>query len=337
MKKLFVGLVGLAALAAAGASFSYQGVLRDATGGAVAEKNQTITFRLYDGPGDGATALWGRSSSVHLDDSGLFNVELGDSTGSAVEGLTATLEEVLSEHGNALLYIGLEVSNSSGEIRPRQKLLAVPVSSFAQDVSLARRDFTVTGKATLNGSLSVKGETTLEGKVVARSLSVASDATFAGTTKMTGSLNLSGGSLEMPKGASITIDGVSAVIPSGVIVMWSGSSGDIPAGWALCNGRNGTPDLQDRFIVGAGRSYSVNATGGAASVALTVAQLPSHTHRVDARAGDLAAAWKNNSYFFDFSRHYSGNDRSFDTEATGGNESHENRPPYYALCFIMKK
>lgn len=41
-----------------------------------------------------------------------------------------------------------------------------------------------------------------------------------------------------------------STLPSGVIVMWSGSS--IPSGWALCDGTNGTPDLRDRFIVGAG-------------------------------------------------------------------------------------
>ena len=44
-------------------------------------------------------------------------------------------------------------------------------------------------------------------------------------------------------------------LPTGVIVMWSGAVSTVPSGWALCNGQNGTPDLRDRFIVGAGSSW----------------------------------------------------------------------------------
>jgi hypothetical protein len=51
-------------------------------------------------------------------------------------------------------------------------------------------------------------------------------------------------------------------IPSGSIIMWSGSIGSIPVDYYLCNGSNGTPDLRDRFIIGAGNSYAVGATGG---------------------------------------------------------------------------
>ena len=53
-------------------------------------------------------------------------------------------------------------------------------------------------------------------------------------------------------------------IPSGGIFLWSGSIGSIPAGYVLCNGSNGTPDLRNRFIVGAGSTYAVDATGGSA-------------------------------------------------------------------------
>ena len=66
---------------------------------------------------------------------------------------------------------------------------------------------------------------------------------------------------------------VQAALPSGVIVMWSGSIASIPSGWLLCNGASGTPDLRDRFIVGAGSTYAVAATGGSAN-----ATLVSHTH-----------------------------------------------------------
>jgi len=48
----------------------------------------------------------------------------------------------------------------------------------------------------------------------------------------------------------------------GIIVLWFGAIVDIPSGFALCNGANGTPDLRDRFVVGAGSTYAVDATGG---------------------------------------------------------------------------
>ena len=51
-------------------------------------------------------------------------------------------------------------------------------------------------------------------------------------------------------------------MPPGIIVMWNSSVASIPAGWQLCNGTNGTPDLRDRFVIGAGSSYAVAATGG---------------------------------------------------------------------------
>ncbi|MDY0192622.1 MAG: hypothetical protein RBR93_03760, partial [Aliarcobacter butzleri] len=70
------------------------------------------------------------------------------------------------------------------------------------------------------------------------------------------------------------------IIPKGIISMWSGAIIDIPAGWKLCNGQDGTPDLRDKFIVGAGTSYNVGVTGGnkdAIIVAHSHIQA-SHTH-----------------------------------------------------------
>ena len=67
-------------------------------------------------------------------------------------------------------------------------------------------------------------------------------------------------------------------IPSGIICMWSGESTAIPSGWHLCDGSSGTPDLRDRFIVGAGNTYKVKDTGGEASHKLTTSEMPSHNH-----------------------------------------------------------
>lgn len=73
-------------------------------------------------------------------------------------------------------------------------------------------------------------------------------------------------------------------IPSGLITMWSGASTAIPSGWLLCNGENGTPDLRNRFIVGAGDEYEVGATGGEKTHTLTTEEMPSHTHTFTGKA-----------------------------------------------------
>jgi microcystin-dependent protein len=173
------------------------------------------------------------------------------------------------------------------------------------------------------------------------------------------------------------------LLPRGVIVMWSGSITSIPPGWALCDGRTytapdgtlvTTPDLRNRFIVGAGDEYSVGATGGEKYHTLTVNEIPSHTHtgsgttstdgahyhricassaNSGARAigdstanGILGAAGTSWSYetapggmplthLTEDSGSHS-HTFSFTTNPTGGGQPHENRPPYYALAFIMK-
>lgn len=119
----------------------------------------------------------------------------------------------------------------------------------------------------------------------------------------------------------------------GMIIMWYGNSAQIPDGWALCDGQvyNGvqTPDLRDRFVVGAGSSYNLNATGGEATHTLTIDEMPSHSHSFTHEntsaytgtgiAGGLTTA-----------------DHTTITSLTGGNNAHENRPPYHALYYIMR-
>jgi microcystin-dependent protein len=135
-----------------------------------------------------------------------------------------------------------------------------------------------------------------------------------------------------------TIGLIPPSIPSGVIVMWSGSIASIPSGWVLCNGTNGTPDLRERFIVGAGGNnpgvpgsgYAVGATGGEVTHTLTIAEMPSHTHQYTA----------GNSFSDDVDDNGDGgrcwHEATLATQPTGGNQPHENRPPYYALAYIMK-
>jgi microcystin-dependent protein len=102
----------------------------------------------------------------------------------------------------------------------------------------------------------------------------------------------SGGNVTIPSGGTTALycDGAGAGaavinvtppgVPSGAILAWSGSIATIPAGFVICDGTNSTPDLRDRFIVGAGTTYAVDATGGANTVTLTTDQLAGHTHTV---------------------------------------------------------
>lgn len=115
------------------------------------------------------------------------------------------------------------------------------------------------------------------------------------------------------------------VIPSGGIIMWKGTVATIPSGWVLCNGSNGTPDLRDRFIVGATQDdlgvAKTNVTGsltqsGGASTGTTATTGPSATVQVGTGGAP--------SYFV-------------------GTQTHTHNvtlsaiiPPYYALCYIMK-
>ena len=67
----------------------------------------------------------------------------------------------------------------------------------------------------------------------------------------------------------------------GMIMMWSGSVNTIPEGWALCDGKDGRPNLIDRFVVGGGNKYPIGGTPGGAesqSVTLKTSNLPSHKH-----------------------------------------------------------
>lgn len=136
--------------------------------------------------------------------------------------------------------------------------------------------------------------------------------------------------------------GSSYIVPSGGIIMWSGAIADIPEGWALCDGNNGTPNLLDRFVVGAGSQYNPDNTGGEDTHILTTSEIPSHAHGIGGSADsvliDDQAAWAEGgpsssnrpSLYGDTIR------STGDTNTAGGGNAHENRPPYYALAYIMK-
>jgi hypothetical protein len=143
---------------------------------------------------------------------------------------------------------------------------------------------------------------------------------------------------------------LSPVVPSGVILLWSGSTGSIPSGFLLCDGNNGTPDLRDRFIIGAGNSYAVNAIGGSADSivvshthsATSAVTDPGHNHQhyaTNTSGGITTPADRNGN---GVNNTYNTNTKTTGiTVATTVNSAGvsgvgANIPPYYALAYIQK-
>ncbi len=106
----------------------------------------------------------------------------------------------------------------------------------------------------------------------------------------------------------------------GIIAIWSGAIVDIPFGWKLCDGNNGTPDLRDRFIVGAGTTYSPDATGGSAQH-LHTANLGTHAH--DLTGSDYVAGGTTYDHV------------TATALVSGSTDNASSLPPFYALAFIM--
>jgi hypothetical protein len=144
-------------------------------------------------------------------------------------------------------------------------------------------------------------------------------------------------------------------VPSGCILLWSGSIASIPSGWVLCNGSNSTPDLRNRFVVGAGSTYAVGATGGSANAIVvshshtysgntgTMSANNTHSHTWDflpmqgtstgsgSFAGGSGGSQSTNTVDINHTHSYSGT-----TSTQGDSATNANLPPYYALAYIMK-
>jgi len=180
-------------------------------------------------------------------------------------------------------------------------------------------------------SLEVKGEVALDsldvkGEVVANSLTVNNTVS---ARKFEG------------EGAFVT----------GMIMMWSGAADAVPYGWALCDGTKGTPDLRDRFIVGAGNTYPVNDVGEGDAHEHSLLSLNGefstnsagrHNHRVGYHEYEVSSAGisgtsdvrKSNDWSEESSEHQ----HRVSVEFNNGKASQIGtlRPPWYALCFLMK-
>ena len=127
------------------------------------------------------------------------------------------------------------------------------------------------------------------------------------------------------------------IFVTGMIVLWSGAADAIPTGFVLCDGNNSTPNLSGKFVVGYSASngdYDVNDTGGAETVTLSIAQMPNHKHDTTVDNTKLFPSSGQTSIGYGGAGSYPAT--TFSMSNTGGGGAHENRPPYYALCYIMK-
>ena len=206
------------------------------------------------------------------------------------------------------------------------------------------------GNFLVNGNLSVTGN-----QVDVGNMSV------GGTFGVTGATTLSTGSISGIMTAPTAAAGTNTTqiattafalangIPSGAIILWSGSIASIPSGWLLCNGASGTPDLRDRFVVGAGSTYAVGATGGSADATLvshshtatSSVSDPGHQHTYQLSSDGTSAvnAAQNGSPVLGngtTGTSTTGISVSTSINTVGSSATNANLPPYYALAYIMK-
>jgi hypothetical protein len=182
-----------------------------------------------------------------------------------------------------------------------------------------------TSNLSITGNLTVSGNSVLTGNVTAPTVTVSVNNTQIATTAF-----------------------VRSILPAGIIVMWSGSSASIPSGWYLCDGNNSTPNLVNKFIVGATSTYAVGATGGTADAVVV-----SHTHSVTDPGHFHSTSMYNINDFNQGSQTPGAEQFPDDTQGTfslnsdtkttgisivtqGVSGTNQNLPPYYALCYIMK-
>jgi hypothetical protein len=194
---------------------------------------------------------------------------------------------------------------------------------------------------------------------------VAGTLVSSGTIDVTGAFKLDGtagasGQVLLSAGGSNTPTWGNAFV-AGMIMLWSGSSASIPAGWLLCDGSSSTPDLRNRFVVGATSTYAVGATGGSADAIVV-----SHTHTGTTNSTSLTGSatyisetWQSAGTATGIFSRATGftatgtptsvdsnptgqlnidasHTHAFTTGSTGSSGTNANLPPYYALCYIMK-
>jgi hypothetical protein len=264
-------------------------------------------------------------------------------------GGTTVVDDNLNVTGNCV-FTGISTFSS--------QTLFSGISTFSSNVQI-NNNVAITGVTTFSNSIRVTGISTF-----ANNLTVTGISSLTGTVSAGSSINSVGDIVTQGKFSGY------GTIPIGGIIMWSGSIATIPTGWSLCDGTSSTPDLRERFIIGAGGNnttvadttgYNPGTTGGLNFVGLSTAEVPGHTHPItitsasvsvsptsvttgvsvttgtNGTAGTItptivtAVSSTNSTLSASFT--YTGDTGSNNTSTVS---AHENRPPYYALAFIMR-
>jgi microcystin-dependent protein len=330
---------------------------------------------------------------------------------------TANIDNLVADAGTVAGAAITTVSNTQTLTGKTINLASNTLVTTSAQLATALTDETGTGSVVFSGSPALTGTPT------APTAAAGTNTTQLATTahvfaERTNTATLTNKTLTSPavntptinSGAPLTANSTALntaathFVPSGGIIMWSGAIGAIPTGWLLCDGTNGTPDLRDRFVVGAGSGYAVGEQGGLGAVSLTTANLPAHTHTFSGTTGGHS---NDHSHFLNLDTNVVGDHRhtilnqdnqgdfggwtgnflakrngaggsenynlngtntepsvgltnqtgnhahnvqgntagtssnhthtfSGTTSSVGSGVAHENRPPYYALAYIMK-
>ena len=203
----------------------------------------------------------------------------------------------------------------------------------------------------------IKEEYSIDVDAVRNLSKLANDLTIGNKLDVPGGLTL------LNKGG-LNVDGPVSFLPKGSIIAWNGTTA--PKGWALCDGKNGTPNLKGRFIYGYGTNLGnkLHNEGGSETHTLKINEIPSHNHGVSANmsnAGEHYHSLNNKIYKhrqsfegaagYDHAlKHAYGSNWAWETNPNGnhkhniyvlihnkgGNGAHNNMPPYHVLAWIMK-
>lgn len=201
-------------------------------------------------------------------------------------------------------------------------------SNIKSGAAIALSKLDLTNDATFSGDLTFSGDVVI-------GTANQGDILYDDGTKLTRLTPGTDGQVLTTKGAAANPEWATVdAIPTGIICMWSGTISTVPTGWYLCDGDNSTPDLRDRFIVGAKEDDSgvakTNVTGS-----LTQSgdgQIPSHTHTMNDAGFTLftVGAGTGNTY----TPQAAGGSPQLVTGTSGTGTT--NIAVYYALAFIMK-
>jgi hypothetical protein len=257
------------------------------------------------GPGNYSTAMPTNQTKV------LNDTEIG-------------ISQALPNRGGSVVYTGM---NNKGEYFIGKKKFNASTGEEIQTPTTTAiiSDFDTLTVNNLIVNTKIDASTAIEN---VKTLSV------SGATTLSSNLSVSGI-------ATATTFVGNGTIPVGGIIMWSGSIVSIPTGWALCNGSSGTPDLRNKFIVGAGSTYAVAATGGSADATLvdhthTITD-PGHNHSIS--YGSYGAGLGGNTRIGQSGGgpiYTNSNTTGITIAPVGIGSTNANLPPYYALAFIMR-